>query len=78
MYHRFGIITESYVISSRELTNTLKPVRLGLNEVFTIVEWRSEVTLDLGLFYHRFLWWVGWVMSSGEFDHTVQLDNSQF
>ena len=32
MYHRFGIITESDLVSSRELTNTLKPVRAGLNQ----------------------------------------------
>ena len=59
MYHRFGIIMESYVIRSRELTNTLKSVGIGFNEVFAGVEWRSED---------------GWVTSTGEFKCAVQLD----
>ena len=78
MYHRFGIIMESDVISSRESTNTLKPVRVGLNEVFTGLEWRGEVVPDLSMFCCRFLGWAGWVMSAGEFEHTVQPENSQF
>ena len=67
-HHRFGIITESDVIGSRELTNTLKPAGKGLDEVFTGVEERSEVASDLSMFGCRFL---GWVTSSGEFDCTV-------
>ena len=71
----FHIIVDSDVIGYRELTNTFKPVGVGLNEVFNGVEWRSEVVPDLSTFCCRFL---GWVMSAGEFDHTVQLNNSQF
>ena len=78
MYHRFGIITKSDVISSRESINTLKLVRIGLDEVFTGVEWRSEVALDLSMFCCRCLGWAGWVTSAGEFNCTVQLDNSLF
>ena len=33
MYHRFGIITDSDVISSRKLTNSLNLVRICLDEV---------------------------------------------
>ena len=69
---------ESDVVSSRESNNTLKPVGVGLNEVHTRVEWRSEVMPDLSTFCCRFLGWTWWVMSGGEFDHAVQLDNSQF
>ena len=76
MYHRFGIIMESNVLSSRELTNTLKPVGVGLNEVFAGVEWRSEDVPDLSMFCCRFPGWAGLVMSAGEFACTVQLDNS--
>ena len=77
LYHRFGIIAEGDVISSRESTNTLKPVGVGLDEVFVGVEWRSEVMPDHSMFCCRFSGWAGWVMFAGEFDHTVQLDNSQ-
>ena len=45
------------MISSRKLTNTLKPVGVGLDEVFTGVEWRSEVMPDLSTFCCRFLGW---------------------
>ena len=76
MYHRFGIITESDVISSRESTNTLKPVGVGLDEVFDGVEWKGEVEPDLSMFGCRFLGWAAWVMSASEFDCTAQLDNS--
>ena len=78
MYHRFGIIVKSDLISSRESTNTLKPVGIGLDEVFAGVEWRSEVTPVLSTFCCGFLGWSGWVTSAGHFDYTVQLDNSQF
>ena len=78
MYHRFGIIMESDVVSSRALTNTLKLVRVGLDEVLTGVNWRSEVAPDLSMFCCRFLGWAGWFKSAGEFDCAVQLDNSQF
>ena len=57
MYHRFGTIMESDVISSRESTNTLKVVGIGLDKVFTGVEWRSEVTSDLSTFWSRFPGW---------------------
>ena len=77
MYHRFGIITESDVINSMEMTNTLKPVRVSLAEVFAGVE-RSEVAPDHSMFCLGFLGWAGWVMSADEFDCAVQLDNSQF
>ena len=73
MYHRFGIITESDMIRSRELTNTLKPVGIGLGEVFAGVEWRSEVTSDFSMFCCWFLCWAGWATSAGEVDSTVQL-----
>ena len=78
MYHRFGTMMVSDVISSRESTNTLKLVRIGFNEVYTGVEWRSEVTPDLSMFSCRLLGWAGWVTSAGELDCAVQLDNSQF
>ena len=66
------------MISSRELTNTLKAIRVGLNEVFTGVEQRSEVVPGLSMFCYRFLGWAGWVTSACEFDNAVQLDNSEF
>ena len=78
MYQRLGIISESDVISSREWTNTLKPVRKGLHEVFTGVEWRHKVMSVLSTFYCRHVGWAGWVTSAGEFDCAVQLYNSQF
>ena len=46
------------MISSRESTNTLKPVGVGLDEVFAGVWWRSEVVPDLSMFYCRFLGWL--------------------
>ena len=66
------------MISSRELTSTFKLVRIGLDKVFAGVEWRSEVMPVLSIFYCRLLIWAGWVTSTGGFDCTVQLDNSQF
>ena len=78
MYYMFGMIAESDVISSRQTTNTLKMVRVDLDEVFTGVEWRSEVMTDLSTFCQRFCGWAGWVISAGEFVCTIQLDNSQF
>ena len=66
------------MISSKESTNTLKPVRVGLNEVFTGLEWKGEVVPVLSMFCCRFLRWAGWVMSAVEFDQAVQLDNSKF
>ena len=77
MYHRFGIIMESDVISSRELTNALKLVGIGLDKVLAGLEWRSEVMPVLSTFCCRFLGWTGWVTSAGEFDHAIQLDNSR-
>ena len=44
-YHRFGNITECDVISSRELTNTLKLVRI--DDIFTGIEWRSKAISGL-------------------------------
>ena len=64
------------MVSSRELTNTLKPAGTGIDEVFARIEWRSEVTPVLSMFCCRFLGWAGWVMSAGESDCAVQLDNS--
>ena len=55
MYHIFGIITESDVISSRESTNTFKLVRIGLNEDLIGVQWRSEVMPVLNMFCLGFL-----------------------
>ena len=66
------------MVSSKESTNTLKLVGIGLNEVLTGDEWRGEVMPDLSMFHCRFLGWAGSVTSIGEFDHAVQLDNSQF
>ena len=66
------------MISSRESTNTFKLVGVGLNEIFSGVEWKSEVAPDLCMYCCGFLGCVGWFMSACEFDHTVQLDNSQF
>ena len=47
MYHRPGIISESDVINSRELTNTFKPVRIGL--VRPLLELSGEVRSHLSL-----------------------------
>ena len=66
------------MIGSRGLTNIFQLVRIGLDEVFTGVEWRSEVVSDFSMFQCRFLGLAKWVMSAGEFDCTVQLCNSQF
>ena len=75
--HFMGACTTGLASScSRELTNTLKPVRIGLDEVFTGVEWRSEVMPVLSTFCCMFLGWAEWVTSAGEFDCTVQLDSS--
>ena len=65
----------SDVITSEDLTNTLKPVGIGLDEVFAGAEWRSEIMPALSTFCCRFPGWAGSVMSAGEFDHAVQLDN---
>ena len=68
MYHRFSIIMESDVISSRESSNTLKPVWIGLDEVFTGVESgevRSHLTLACSV--------VGFLVGQGESHLLVSL-----